>query len=56
MNGLIVIAAAGLLAVGAFYIGMNYDEEPNSGPAQELGEKIDETLNDAARKLEDATD
>ena len=56
MNGLAVILAAGVMVAGAFYVGMNYEEQIDPGPAQELGQKIDEKLNDAARELEDATD
>ena len=54
MNNIAAVLVVGALAVGAFYVGANYQE--SDGPAQELGAKIDETINDAAREVEDATD
>lgn len=54
------IAVGGILAallVGFFFIGAYTDgDELDSGPAETLGESIDEGLNDAQRAVEDAAD
>ncbi len=48
-----MLLAAGMLAgIAAFATGCGEED----GPAEELGESIDETVNDAERAVEDATD
>lgn len=47
--------ACGAIAV-AVVAGVGYFEEKNEGPAEEIGEAVDEAASDASRAVEDAAD
>lgn len=54
MKGVVVILAVVVIGLGvAFYTGA-FEEE--KGPAESLGEALDQTLRDAERNLREATE
>lgn len=55
MRAALIGAVIAAVVIGAFVVGQMRGDEP-SGQFQQIGEQIDEGLNDAGREIEDATD
>lgn len=56
MRAVVIGGVVAVLVVGAFLIGANGGFDDPAGPAEELGQAIDEGVNDAGRAIEDAAD
>ena len=56
MNNIFAGVVVAVVVVGAFYLGTQHEWDVKQGPAEEVGEAIDEGIKDTERALEDATD
>lgn len=56
MRAILIGGVVAVVVVGAFIFGANYEDSASDGQLEQLGEQLDEKVNDAQRAVEDSVD